>query len=509
MKNTTEETVQLHPNDSVAVAMVDLPSGTGLSRSKAACRCNIPAGHKVAIRSVSAGEPILKYGQIIGFASRDILPGEHVHTHNVEMGDFHRDYAFGVDATAGNVIPPDQRASFRGIVREDGRVGTRNYIGVLATVSCSVSVVKWIEDAFTEEVMARYPNVEGVVALGHGAGCATAPDNEGFVFLQRVLAGYARHPNFAGVLIVGLGCEVNHTDCLLNNTGLETGLFLNTLDIQASGGSTKTVAAGVSMVKEMLKKADRVERTEVSAENLLVGLECGGSDAYSGITANPVLGAAVDLLVAHGGAAILSETPEIYGAEQLLTRRANSRAVGEKLVERIHWWESHTARFGGNINNNPSPGNKAGGLTTILEKSLGAAAKGGSTNLMMVCGYGEAVSAKGLVFMDTPGYDPVSVTGMIAGGANLVCFTTGRGTVCGFKPVPTIKLASNTPMYERLKDDMDVNCGGIVDGSAGVQEMGKRVFDLILKTASGGGTKSEEHGFGDNEFVPWHFGPVM
>jgi altronate hydrolase len=509
MKNTSKETIQLHPKDNVMVAVVDLPEKSKLTGFKVTCLYPIPAGHKVAIRSVSAGEPILKYGQIIGFASTDILPGEHVHTHNVEMGDFHRDYAYCVDAMPANRVPAEQRATFKGIVREDGRVGTRNYIGVLATVSCSVSVVKWIEDAFTEEVMSRYPNVDGVVALGHGAGCATAPQNEGFVFLQRVMAGYSRHPNFAGVLIVGLGCEVNHVDCLLNNTGLEPGAFLNTLDIQTSGGSTKTVEAGVSMVKEMLERADRAERTEVPAENLMVGLECGGSDAYSGITANPVLGAAADLLVGHGGTAILSETPEIYGAEQLLTRRANNRAVGEKLVERIHWWESHTARFGGNINNNPTPGNKAGGLTTILEKSLGAAAKGGSTDLMMVYGYGEAVSARGLVFMDTPGYDPVSVTGMIAGGANLVCFTTGRGTVCGFKPVPTIKLASNTPMYARLKDDMDVNCGGIVDGSAGVQEMGKRVFDLILKTASGKPTRSEEHGFGDNEFVPWHFGPVM
>jgi altronate hydrolase len=509
MKNKSKETIRLHPDDNVMVAIVDLPSGTKLTPSNVVCLNTIPAGHKIAIQPLKPGEPILKYGQIIGFASKAILQGEHVHTQNVEMADFDRDYAFGADAKPTDMIPAGDRATFKGIIRENGRVGTRNYIGVLATVSCSVSVVKWIEDAFTEEVMARYPNVDGVVALGHGGGCAAAPDNEGFIFLQRVMAGYARHPNFAGVLMVGLGCEGNHMDCLLNNTGLESGPFLKTLNIQTSGGSTKTVEEGVLIVKKMLERADQVERTDVSAKNLVVGLECGGSDAYSGITANPVLGAAVDLLVGHGGTAILSETPEIYGAEQLLTRRANSRAIGERLVERIRWWESHTARFGGNINNNPTPGNKAGGLTTILEKSLGAAAKGGSTDLMMVYGYGEAVSAKGLVFMDTPGYDPVSVTGMIAGGANVVCFTTGRGTVCGFKPVPTLKLASNTAMYERLKDDMDVNCGGIVEGSAGIQGMGEKVFDLILKTASGRPTRSEKHGFGDNEFVPWHFGPVM
>jgi altronate hydrolase len=509
MKIDSNETIRLHPNDSVMVAIADLPSGTKLTHSNVICLHNIPAGHKIAIQPLKPGEPILKYGQIIGFASKGILPGEHVHTHNLKMKDFERDYAYCVDAKSTDMIPTGDRATFKGIVRENGRVGTRNYIGVLATVNCSVSIAKWIADAFSEEVMKRYPNVDGVVALGHGEGCASAPESEGFVFLQRVMAGYARHPNFAGVLMVGLGCEVNHTDCLLNSTGLESGPLLKTLNIQTSGGSTKTVAEGISIVKRMLEVADQVEKTDVSAENLVVGLECGGSDAYSGITANPVLGVAVDLLVGHGGTAILSETPEIYGAEQLLTRRANSRAIGERLVDRIHWWESHTARFGGNIDNNPTPGNKAGGLTTILEKSLGAAAKGGSTNLMMVCGYGEAVSAKGLVFMDTPGYDPVSITGMIAGGANVVCFTTGRGTVCGFKPVPTLKLASNTTMYERLKDDMDVNCGGILEGRAGIQGMGEKVFDLILKTASGRPTRSENHGFGDNEFVPWHFGPVM
>ncbi|HIJ36754.1 MAG TPA: UxaA family hydrolase, partial [Deltaproteobacteria bacterium] len=331
----------------------------------------------------------------------------------------------------------------------------------------------------------------------------------GFSLLQRTLAGYARNPNFAAILLVGLGCEVNNLDCFLENRSLQTGPMLRTLNIQDTGGSRETVMRGIEAITDMLEEANCVERQRVSASHLVLGLECGGSDAYSGITANPALGAAVDCLVQAGGTAILSETPEIYGAEHLLTRRANHPKIAEKLIERIHWWEAHTARFGGAINNNPTPGNKAGGLTTILEKSLGAAAKGGTTNLTEVYGYAEPVSARGLVFMDTPGYDTVSVTGMIAGGANLVCFTTGRGTVCGFKPVPTLKLASNTGMYQRLKDDMDVNCGKILDGSATIKEMGEDIFHLMLDTASGKPTRSELLGFGDNEFVPWQFGAVM
>ncbi len=509
MTNALTKTLQLHPDDNVVVAIDPVPKGTKVGSRNVKALSDVPAGHKIAMVSIGTDAPILKYGQIIGFSAKSIEPGEHVHTHNVKMADFSRDYALGTDARETQMIPKGERATFEGIVRPTGRVGTRNYLGVLATVNCSASVSRWIADAFDGQMMKRYPNVDGVVALGHGAGCAAGLKDESFLLLQRTLAGYARHPNFAGVLVVGLGCEGNHVGCLLQNTGLEEGGNLKTLTIQEAGGSEKTVAKGISMVKKMLEKADGANRTPVTADRLMLGLECGGSDAYSGITANPVLGAAVDILVRQGGTAILSETPEIYGAEQLLTRRAHSPLVGEKLLERIHWWEAHTARFGGNINNNPSPGNKAGGLTTILEKSLGAAAKGGTTDLMAVYGYAEPVSTSGLVFMDTPGYDPASVTGMIAGGANVICFTTGRGTVLGSKPAPTIKLASNSTMYESLKEDMDMDCGGILAGTGSIQEMGRELFGLILETASGRHTASETHGFGDNEFVPWQFGPVM
>jgi altronate hydrolase len=327
--------------------------------------------------------------------------------------------------------------------------------------------------------------------------------------LRRTLSGYARHVNFGGILTIGLGCEVNQVEDLFSTQGLPSGPLLSSMTIQDSGGTVGAIRIGIGRVREMLKIANRAVRETVSAGNLILGLQCGGSDSYSGITANPALGAAVDLLVSHGGTAILSETPEIYGAEHLLTRRAVSPVIGEKLVSRIHWWEEYTARERGEMNNNPSPGNKAGGLTTILEKSLGAVAKGGTTNLVDVFEYAEPITAKGLVFMDTPGYDPVSATGQVAGGANMICFTTGRGSVYGCKPTPSLKLATNSRLYRRMTDDMDINCGEILDGEASIAELGERIFQLILETASGRQSRSEAHGFGAEEFVPWMLGAVM
>jgi altronate hydrolase len=509
MTETDPIIIRLNPADNVAVALKVLSPGTPINVDQVICRDEIPHGHKVAVQEIEARAPIRKYGQIIGFATKNLEPGNHVHTHNVEILDFDRDYAIGEDTRPTVFVKKEKQATFEGFLREEGQVGTRNYIGVLSTVSCSVSVARLIADAFTPDIMAEFPNVDGVVSLGHGSGCGMGSEGEGLPLLQRALAGYARHPNFAGILLVGLGCEVNYIDCLIENTSLKKSPSLRVIEIQNSNGTKKTVEVGVEAVKEILPQANKFTRCTLPASHITLGLECGGSDAFSGISANPALGAAADLLVSHGGTAVLSETPEIYGAEHLLTRRAVSVEVGEKLARLIRWWEEYTTSQGGKINNNPSPGNKAGGLTTILEKSLGAASKGGTTNLVDVYGYSEPVSAKGFVFMDTPGYDVVSITGMIAGGANVICFTTGRGTVCGFKPVPAMKLASNTEMYQRLSDDMDINCGRIVDGDASVQEMGKAIFGMILETASGKKTKSEELGLGDNEFVPWQIGPVM
>ncbi len=500
-------TIRLHPEDNVVVARVDLAAGTAVTDEGPACRTPVAFGHKIATAPIRAGEIVRKYGQIIGVASADIAPGEHVHTHNLAMGDFERDYAIGTDLKP--TPPAAPTLTFEGILRADGRVATRNFIGVISTVNCSASVARMTAERFRGEALAEFPHVDGVVPLCHGLGCGMADRGRGYDHLRDCLAGYARHPNFAAVLLVGLGCEVMQVDTVLGGIGAVPGPRLQTLTIQERGGTRKTVEAAVARIREILPEAERARRTPLPASRLIVGLECGGSDALSGITANPALGAAVDLLVGQGGTAVLGETPEIYGAEHLLTRRAGSREVAEKLIARIRWWEDYTARHGGSMDNNPSPGNKAGGLTTILEKSLGAAAKGGTTNLVAVLRYAERVRGPGLVFMDTPGYDPASLTGMVAGGVNLICFTTGRGSVYGCRPVPSLKLATNSELFHRMQEDMDMNCGAIADGEADVDQVGGRIFELILETASGLRTKSEALGFGDDEFVPWQIGAVM
>jgi altronate hydrolase len=502
-------TIRLHPADTVVVARAALAAGTALTAEGIVLTMPIPAGHKVATRPHAPGEPVRKYNQIIGVATRAIAAGEHVHTHNLAMERFAPDHVVGADAKPTDDIPEGRRATFQGFLRADGSVGTRNYLAILTSVNCSATVARRIADQFRGAALERFPNVDGVVALTHSTGCGMASEGEAMDVLRRTIAGYARHPNFAGVLVLGLGCEANQIDALMAAESLAPGPNLQTMTIQETGGANRTAREGIARVQQMLAEADRARRSPHPASRLTLALQCGGSDGYSGITANPALGAAADLLIRHGGAAVLSETPEIYGAEHLLTRRAVSPAIAEKLLERIRWWEAYTARQGGSMDNNPSPGNKEGGLTTIAEKSLGTIAKGGTTNLTEVYGYAEPIRERGLVFMDTPGYDPVSATGQVAGGANIICFTTGRGSVFGCKPAPSLKLSTNSDLYRRMSDDIDLDCGPILDGAASVAGLGERIFDLILATASGQRTKSEEFGFGDEEFQPWVFGAVM
>lgn len=507
---TTENTnmIRLDPADDVAVAIGAVEAGAGWQGITATD--GIPAGHKMAVTDIASGAPIRKFNQIIGFASQDISAGQHVHTHNCGFQGFERDHEFGAGAKPTAFVPEAERATFQGYKRPNGRVGTRNYVGILSSVNCSATVIKQMAERVNRSgVLDQYPNVDGVVAFAHGLGCGMAPDGEGMGNLQRVMHGFAGHPNFAAVVMVGLGCEVFQISMFKETFGLEEGRNFATLVMQEMGGSRQTIELGVRRIEEILPAANAARRETVPASELCLALQCGGSDGYSGITANPAMGAAADLLVRHGGTAILAETPEIYGAEHLLTRRAASPEIGEKLVERIRWWEDYTARNGGVMDNNPSPGNKAGGLTTILEKSLGAAAKGGTTNLMGVYKYAERVDAKGFVFMDSPGYDPASITGEVASGANLVCFSTGRGSAFGFKPAPSVKLATNTAMYERLEEDMDVNCGPVVDEGRSIEDMGREIFELWLQVASGKPSKSEALGYGDHEFVPWQIGAVM
>ena len=499
-------TIRLHESDNVLIARANIPLGAKLGDGLT-CKSQVPSGHKVAARAITKGEPILKYNVTIGFAETDIPAGTFVHSHNMEFREFDRDYAHARDYKPVVMVPENERATFMGIVRANGQVATRNYIGVLSTVNCSATVVHKIAEYFTPERLADYPNIDGVVAFAHGTGCGMEMTGEPMDLLRRTMAGYIRHANLAGALVVGLGCERNQVSKLFKEQELQEGLRLKSFVMQDEGGTTKSIAAGVAAVKEMLAEANRVTRTRVSASHLSIGLQCGGSDGFSSITANPALGNAMDILVRHGGTAILSETPEIYGVEHTLTCRARNREVGEKLVERIRWWKDvYTVGRDTQINGNVSPGNQTGGLANIFEKSLGSSMKGGTGPLMEVYRYAEPVTQKGFVFMDTPGFDPCSATGQIAGGANVIMFTTGRGSMFGAKPVPSIKLATNTPMYQRLTEDMDINCGEILDGSKTLQEVGQEIFELLLRTASGEKTKSEVLGLGDHEFVPWNIG---
>ena len=499
--------LRLHPSDTIAVA-IDAVDADGVTAFGPA-RKRIPKGHKMAVLAMPKGAPVLKFGQIIGFAAQDIAPGDWVHEHNVEMHDFARDYQFAEAASEEIVLPLDQQATFRGFRRASGKAGTRNYLAILTSVNCSASVARFMAQQIERSgVLADYPHVDGVIALVHGTGCGMADRGEGFETLKRTQWGYASNPNIGGVLLVGLGCEVFQIGRMKKEYGLSESESFRTMTIQETGGTRKTVEAGIAVLRDMLPVANAARRETMPASSLMLALQCGGSDGYSGITANPALGAAVDLLVQHGGTAILSETTEIYGAEHLLTRRAATPAIGEKLVGLIKWWEDYCARNGGEMNNNPSPGNKLGGLTTILEKSLGAAAKGGTTTLRGVYKYAEPVTARGFVFMDTPGYDPVSATGQVAGGANMLCFTTGRGSAYGCKPVPSIKLATNSDIYRRMIDDMDINCGDVLDGVS-IADKGREIFDVVLRVASGEQSKSEALGYGDAEFVPWQIGATM
>ena len=508
MLSSSSSLLHLHPNDNVLVAKTALALGQEISELGVRTRAQVPAGHKIAARRIAAGEQVKKYDTVIGVATRDLEPGDYVHSHNLQLVDYYRDPAFGADVQPVDYVPEAERATFQGFVRADGRVGTRNFIGILSSVNCSATVIKRIAAHFTPERLAAFPNVDGVAAFAQNSGCGMSSPSEHFDVLRRTLDGYARHPNLAGVLIVGLGCERNQVDSLVDSQGLREGKLLRTMVMQDVGGTRATIEAGIRAIEEMLPIANEARRTTVSASHLKIGLECGGSDGFSGITANPGLGAAMDILVRHGGTAILSETPEIHGVEFMLTRRAISPEVGQKLLDRLAWWEKYTAGQNAQFNGVVGHGNQAGGLANIFEKSLGSAMKGGTTPLRAVYEYAEPITENGFVFMDSPGYDPVASTGQIASGAQLICFTTGRGSMFGSKPAPTIKLASNTPMFTRLEEDMDINCGVVIDGECTVAELGQRIFEQILRHASGEQTKSELLGLGDHEFVPWHMGIV-
>lgn len=518
-RSTLYNVLLLHPSDNIAIAKADLPQGTWVSVRTAhgsqrfQARQAIPSGHKVALHDIAPGEAVCRYGQIIGATVSQILQGDHVHTHNMAAHDFEREYAFGVDARPTAVLPEAKRRTFMGYVRPDGRTGTRNYVAVISTANCSAHVTREIAHHFTDERLASYPNVDGVIALTHHTGCSYQHGGPDYVLVQRTLAGMADHPNVGAYILVGLGCEGNQIDALVENYALDTvpgalpggppGLL-----IQDTGGVRKTIAAGIRAIEDLLPLANAAERTPQPVSALLLALQCGGSDGWSGITANPLVGLVADEIARQGGGVLLGETPEIYGAEQLLIRRAISPEVGEKLLEQIRWWEAHAARVGAVLDNNPGPGNKAGGLTTIYEKSLGAIAKAGSTPLTGVYEYAERVTTPGVGWMNSPGNDWVAVTGQVASGCNLVVFTTGRGSAFGFKPSPVIKVCSNSATYTRMEDDMDVNAGRILEGES-MQALASELLDMVIDVASGQVTKSEAQGIGEAEFCPWGLGGFL
>jgi len=497
--------LRLHHDDDVAVATCRLNVGDAVAGLTVAT--DIPPGHKVATRALPAGAIVRKYGQPIGVATRDIKAGEHVHVHNLAAV---QSTSGQVQTGSGSSSPHDAvKATFQGFRRADGRAGTRNYVGIVATVNCSATVVRKIIDRFPESSLAAYPHVDGLVPVTHSSGCGMPASGPGIELLQRTLGGFIRHANFAGVLVVGLGCEVNEVDRLLASQDLAAGTSLRTMTIQGAGGTGKAVEQAQAIVRELLEQASQSRREEIPASELTLGLQCGGSDSYSGMTANPALGYAADMLVHAGGTVILAETPEIYGAESLLLQRAADENVARDLRGLIEWWLDHARRNGASLDNNPSPGNIAGGLSTILEKSLGAVAKSGTSPLRGVFPYAANIDRHGFVFMDSPGYDPCSVTGEIAAGANMICFTTGRGSVFGAKPAPSIKLASNSEMAARMSDDIDYDCGTVLSGAKTLPECGEGIFRLLLDTASGKKSASESNGFGDLEFVPWQLGITL
>jgi altronate hydrolase len=501
-------TIRLDPADNVVVARVEIPKDTAIASEGITALQDVPLGHKLAARPIKKGDPVLKYDTIIGFAGEDIEPGTWMHSHNVLMDSFAKDYRHGQDYRPTEILPPDERARFMGIRRADGRVGTRNCIGIFITVNCSATVARRIANYFDAERLADYPNVDAVVPFVHEQGCGMEMTGEPMDLLRRTLSGYIRHPNIAGALVCSLGCERNNLQKFFESEGLETGKSIRTITMQETGGTAAAIEAGKQAIREMLDEANAVTREPCSAEHIMVGLQCGGSDGFSGLSANPALGKAVDILVRNGGTAILSETPELFGVEHTLTARARTPEIGQKFVDRFTWWLDYNKGKDTQINGKVSPGNNAGGIANIIEKALGGAKKGGSSGVNEVYLYAEPVKEHGLVIMDTPGYDPVSATGQIAGGANLICFTTGRGSCFGSYPAPTIKLASNTPMFQRMRGDMDINCGTVIDGDATLDEMGEEIFQCFLDIASGAKSKSEELGVGEDEFIPWPIGAL-
>ena len=495
--------IKLNEKDNIGIAPMEIPENTKINFD-IVTKNQIPFGHKISLQDIKKGSFIYKYGQIIGTASNDIFPGQHVHSHNLIFSEFDRKYEI---KSKKEIQQEKNDLFFKGYKRENGKAGTRNYIGLISTVNCSATVVKKIADKINTHLLNNnFENIDGAVCLKHSSGCGMNTSGHGMQVFNRTIEGFKHHPNFGKVFVVGLGCECAQISLYQNDLDKDKVEYLN---IQDEGGTREIINKVTKKILNNLEYINSIKRTDIPISELTVALQCGGSDSYSGVTANPALGFASDLLIKYGGSTILGETPEIYGAEQLLIERANNKEIVSKLIKQIDWWKDYTSINNSSLDSNPTPGNKKGGLTTILEKSLGAVAKSGTSTMMDVLDYGEQITSKGFNFMDTPGFDPVSVTGQVASGANVVCFTTGRGSCFGFKPSPSIKIATNTNMFNKLEEDMDINAGKIMDGESTIEEIGNQIFNKIISVASGEQSKSEINGYGDDEFNPWVIGATM
>ncbi len=502
----------LNEKDNVGVARTPVSAGTEVivNGNKVISRETITPGHKIALRPIASGSVVHKYGEIIGKATMDISPGDWVHTQNVIPDFSGKNYEYATLTPVTEYFTPEEAGEFMGYLRENGDVGTRNYIAVIATSNCSSHVASEIAYQL-RNVGPDTHGVDGVVAIPHQEGCGHSQGEDTWQ-LERTIAGMIFHPNVGAVLMVSLGCEVNQISKYIDTSQLgqqhfRKGKLIVGLEMQSSGGTRQTIASGVAQVEGLIKHCRQMERTPQPMGKVLLGTNCGGSDAFSGVSANPSLGYASDLLVRSGGTSVLAEIPECMGAEHLLTRRAVDESTGRKVIDVMEWYHGYLRRFGGGWDDNPSPGNKAGGISNVTEKSLGAVAKGGTTALTGVFAYAERVNRSGFVLMNTPGYDPVSLTGIAAGGANMICFTTGRGSGIGFPVAPVIKISSNSRIARAMEDNIDINAGVVVDGEGTIQEVGRKIFETIRRVASGERTKSEL--LGHKEFVPWRIGPVL
>ena len=485
--------IQVSPRDNVAVAKRALARGDRVvlpDGDSVAIRGTVTPGHRFATRPIPASELVLQYGQPIG-TSKGMAVGDPISHDN--MGDevpFDRELPADLHHPETELLPEGERACFAGFRRPDGRVGTRNWVLIVPTSMCASHEAAQIATVaeFTLWSREKFPHVDGVVALPHNKGCGSSEGSNLEVML-RTLANYAGHPNVGAVLFMDLGCEKTNLELLRSYLGDRGGLGWDKpvawLGIQEAGGTQAAIQRGLAAIEGMLPEANATAREECSAADLVLGVKCGGSDGFSGLSANPALGHCSDLVVRSGGTVLITEIPEFCGAEHLFARRARNAEVGRQVFEAVDWYADYASKFGTVLAENPSPGNVAGGLLNITIKSLGAMAKAGTTRVEGVTGYAEPPRGRGLHLMQGPGYDQESTPGLVGAGCNAVIFTTGRGTTIGNAIAPVIKLASNTPVFQRMGDDLDLNAGTIIDGTETIPEVGQRVFDHLVELASG------------------------